>query len=336
MDHQRRPGLGFTLIELLVVVAIIGLLIALLLPAVQSARESARRSQCTNNLRQIGQALSSYESQWQTLPPLVVYDPKASTLFEYSVFARILPMIDQGALYNSLNFLAPLEASHTNPDDHPNHTVFATRLATLICPSDGGAGATTPTNYRINVGRGPYWAKPGQMMGNDTNASFYQGISRRMADYTDGLSHTAWVGERNVGDGVEQTFDRRRDVLPAEPDAANRLMFDQPYLGVCQASAGWPYGMIHDYSWSGWSWLTSSLSLTSYNHAMTPNYRVGDCGDANDTMLLGAMTARSFHPGGVHVLAGDGSVRFVSDGIAPAIWLGISTCNMGELNGSDF
>src|SRR5262249_45819413 len=95
MGSDRR---GFTLIELLVVIAIIGVLIALLLPAVQQAREAARKMQCTNNLKQIGLALHNYESTYNALP--------YSNFFGFSVSpqARVLPYLEQRALYDSINF----------------------------------------------------------------------------------------------------------------------------------------------------------------------------------------------------------------------------------------
>jgi prepilin-type N-terminal cleavage/methylation domain-containing protein/prepilin-type processing-associated H-X9-DG protein len=332
--RPRRTGVarGFTLVELIVALGVIGVLVALLLPAVQAAREAARRTQCLNNLKQLGLAMAAYESQCQTLPPLVVFGPPGGGPDpEYSALVRILPMLGQAPLFNAVNWDVPIAPGHGLPQSDPNATVSATRVATYLCPSDGGNGrAPAPTNYRLNVGRGPYWGPTGQLMGNDADGPFFHAQCRRAADFLDGLSHTALVGERDVGDGSEAQVTRARDLLPAEPGAARSLAVGRPYSDVCRASESWAFGQLNHYSWSGWTWVPHSLALTAYNHAMTPNSPVVDCGDANDTMLLGAMTARSFHPGGVHVLMGDGSVRFAADGISPATWSALATCSGSE------
>jgi len=332
--RSRRAPAGMTLIELLVVAGVIGILVALLIPAVQSARESARRTSCGSNLRQIGLALASYESQWQRFPSLVVFGPAPAPLQKYSVFVRILPGLGETPLFNSVNMSAPLGAMHYLPATHANYTAYATRLAVYVCPSDAGPGPPAPSNYRVNVGRGPYWGRDGTLMGNDTQGPFFSAFCRGAADFTDGLSDTVLVGERCVGGGVDSYTDKFRDVLPAEPSAANSLAVGQPYSVVCRASEGWAFAQVHPYPWSGWTWVPYSLSLTGYNHAMTPNYPVTDCGDANDAMLLGTVTARSFHSGGVQVLTGDGAVRFVRDGINPQAWQALSTCAAGDAPGA--
>src|SRR5881398_1412639 len=101
----RRPSSrGFTLIELLVVIAIIAVLIALLLPAVQAAREAARRAQCVNNLKQIGLALHNYNQSNDVIPPTAVNVPSVRTGYNnFSMKGRLLPFLEQSALYNALN-----------------------------------------------------------------------------------------------------------------------------------------------------------------------------------------------------------------------------------------
>src|SRR6478609_1726815 len=103
---RSKPSRGFTLIELLVVIAIIAVLIALLLPAVQAAREAARRMQCVNNLKQLGLALANYEGVAGTLPPSVVVAQNGSGFWSngWSINARLLPFVEQGGAFNSINF----------------------------------------------------------------------------------------------------------------------------------------------------------------------------------------------------------------------------------------
>src|SRR5262245_9694549 len=170
-----RRSRGFTLIELLVVIAIIAVLIALLLPAVQMAREAARRSQCRNNLKQIGLALHNYHDVYGVFPPgrmqpikgneaaaVGVYPGSICWLGQMSPQVMILPFIDGAAQFNTFNFLdARLRAS--GPTCLSNITAYAQRIELYMCPSEANDGivptATIGTisvraynNYRYNVG----------------------------------------------------------------------------------------------------------------------------------------------------------------------------------------
>src|SRR5271166_2078548 len=133
-----RSRRAFTLIELLVVIAIISVLIALLLPAVQAAREAARRSQCVNNLKQIGLALHNYISAQNVLPPGRINSHIAGLGNCWGAYAQMLPQLDQQVIYSSFNFNLPPDI-----DDDPsvttgmaNYTGFTTFINTLLCPTD--------------------------------------------------------------------------------------------------------------------------------------------------------------------------------------------------------
>jgi prepilin-type N-terminal cleavage/methylation domain-containing protein len=133
---KKSTSRGFTLIELLVVIAIIAVLIALLLPAVQQARESARKSQCINNLKQMGLALANYESSHTVLPPLVI-NPTAS--YNQNWIQMILPYMDQAPLYNQFNF-------NTFWDDPSQWSVTTQSIPAFVCPSaPPKAARTIPT-----------------------------------------------------------------------------------------------------------------------------------------------------------------------------------------------
>lgn len=197
MPIRRR---GFTLIELLVVIAIISVLVSLLLPAVQQAREAARKTQCKNNLKQIGLALSSYHDSFTTFPMgycagLPYVDGATDTANGWGWSAMILPYLDQGPLYNSFNFRGPVEAA----------SGIQTRIPAFICPSDNApegpiqiknAAGTLITNAAVTS----YGAVCG---GDDTGTTdptgsgvFFRNSRIRMSDILDGSSHTILVGER--------------------------------------------------------------------------------------------------------------------------------------------
>src|SRR5580704_7370538 len=130
---RLRSQRGFTLIELLVVIAIIAVLIALLLPAVQAAREAARRSQCINNLKQIGLAMHNYHQTYDCFPNGALISTSGANNYSWSAHARLLANLEQQSLYNAVNWsVGPINDTYGT---FANATVSATRLAVFLCPS---------------------------------------------------------------------------------------------------------------------------------------------------------------------------------------------------------
>jgi len=193
---RKQYRRAFTLIELLVVIAIIAILIALLLPAVQQAREAARRTQCKNNLKQLGLALHNYEGTHNVFP-----NQASSSMYGYSALAQILPFIDQGTLHKKMDFSQPLQLGRPwRPRVNP-YAVDIVRqpLAALLCPSESGIPIYTDrngtdwagSNYLVNGGSGlrtDYCSRK-----ND--GLFWRGSKTRFRDIKDGTSNTVFMAE---------------------------------------------------------------------------------------------------------------------------------------------
>ena len=307
----RREPRGFTLIELLVAIAIIGILVGLTLQGVQSARESARRLQCAANLRQIGLAMASYESVHRMFPPNELADRHGVVTNQTSGLAFILPYLEQRALFDSINFDFATIEDATAPTVE-NRTARNTRLAVFLCPSDGGRRHLT--SYRLNRGR--------RVSVNRILGPFSPGSSPAAAGIIDGISNTAFVSER-LGGGFSTNAGFPRDVrgLPVSP-----LDGDDEYETPCYNTSSWDWIAV-----SGRYWFYSSYHFTTYNHTALPNASRPSCGfDMPNNWTSGFHPPRSFHPGKVNVLYGDGRVGAVSDSVSLAVWRAAGTPSSGD------
>lgn len=305
MRTLRRSG--FTLIELLVVIAIIAVLIALLLPAVQQAREAARRSQCKNNLKQIGLALHNYHDTMNAMPPgwigvtLGAADHTGNNGFSWGTF--ILPYVDQAPLYGKINFSYGMT-------DSPNVDLLKQHLAVFQCPSDpkpdtfdtddtpsvtlatsnyaGVFGTIEPDNCEIPYGTVED-GKPSALTAQGqcvSNGAFFHNSLVRLRDFTDGTSNTIIVGERktwtNPTNTSEVVYGTWAGSVPGGEDAFARVIGHAGHL---------------------------------------PN-------EGHDAEDFG-----SSHVGGAHFVMGDGHVTFISQYMDEGVFNALATRSGGEVVG---
>jgi prepilin-type N-terminal cleavage/methylation domain-containing protein/prepilin-type processing-associated H-X9-DG protein len=335
MKTPPRHRRAFTLIEVLVTIGILSILVALLLPAVQSAREAARRAQCQNNLHQIGLALHSYHASENCFPTALTTDKRPNgALYAglYSVQSRLLPYLDQVALYNAINYATgtwPIDTYLAPPPrgylqlNSVNSTAYRTGIGIFLCPSDGGPFVRTGNNYRGNTGVGPSGATWVELP-DSGNGVFPEIGTITAARVTDGLSHTVAFSERLRGSG-RQPPDPERDMFKrlGVVNTADQLLM------ACRIAAR--PANTPGFATSGQWWFWTGRERTLYNHAQVPNGSIPDCTYGGMTPMIDMATARSRHPGGANVLMGDGSGRFVPDSIAQPVWRGLGTRNGGEL-----
>lgn len=331
--RSRRQAL--TLVELLVVIAIIGILAALLLPAVQMVREAARRAACLNNLKQIGIALQSYHAAHRVLPfgcgpDRDYWIPSLGTPDDrrYSAHSQLLPYLEQDNVYGVLDFrVAPFHPYVNAAMGHPevyaspeglvdNGRGAVVEIPVFLCPSD--LDQLEPpwghNNYRSC--NGSTWS------GRNGNGMFGQNSRTRFADVSDGLSNTAMFSERAKGTWNEFAYDARADLYDIggvwSEDAFRQA------CGTLTAETATPYD--HDYD-GGQTWLEGNMNWTRYNHVVAPN-RISCKNGITWTGV--AMAASSRHVGGVNVLMGDASVRFVDATIDEEAWQALGTIAEGE------
>ncbi|MDX2035076.1 MAG: DUF1559 domain-containing protein [Isosphaeraceae bacterium] len=312
---------GFTLIELLVVLVIISVLTGLLLPAVQSARGAARRVRCANNLKQIALALAGYEAAWNRYPPrrLTRMLPGGFANFT-STQSALLPYMEQGPLYDAINFQMILNTFADLDRPNVNATVASTTIGTFLCPDDGLAtlhrGAL---NYRANAG-----TCVGCVPDVD-DGLFITDIGTPAASVTDGLSHTLAFSEKLVGTRTGP-YSPGRDWIEWELPFGRTP--GRSWIPICASlsSAEIPLAKFD----AGASWLLAGGVYSLFFVLTPPNTPVPDCGWRLD-LGAGVFSARSLHPGRVAGAMADGSVRWFSSTIAPATWTALGTRNGGEV-----
>ncbi len=338
MSHREKRS-AFTLIELLVVIAIIAILIALLVPAVQKVRAAAARTQCLNNLKQIGIAVHNYESARRVYPPSFEFNGALATNNgSWSIHGRLLPYLEQDNAYR----IVDLTQSWS---DQKTTGVPQLRISTYICPSEvndtvrlsGGLPHVYPTTYGFNFGT---WFIFNPATGAGGDGVFFPNARIRPMGITDGLSNTMCATEvkaftsyfRNSASSPPAT-------VPTSPaDLAGFTGGAQFKLGSgLHSNTGhteWCDGRVHH---SGITTVFTPNTVVSYTHTDGNTYDIDynsiQEGKSDTLSTYAAVTARSYHEGLVNVLMMDGSARSVSDQVNLATWRSLGTRSGGEIVG---
>ena len=362
---------GFTLIELLVVIAIIAILIALLLPAVQQAREAARRTQCRNNLKQIGLAMHNYHDVAGMFPVYNIgqtngaSNPAAAecnTNGRISGLTMMLPYFDQAPLYNMWNFRYGFQNSAAIYLAHPNLPAVRNSIPVFLCPSDGNAGKNTAygsgvgnLNYAANFGwprnatgvAGERAIPPTSTTGNGKMAFPNGGTSifydTRHFGSSNDPNTSCNVRVRDFSDGTSNTAAYSEfliNVANASETDGRRMHIQSsqsPILATLPELQRQCANLPKTYStfslWLGGTWaVVDGNSNAMYQHLMTPNTR--SCYFNNQWWHHNMqLTPMSQHTGGVMVLMADGAVRFVSDNVDSRIWWAVGSRGEGDIVG---
>ncbi len=330
MSSRRR---GFTLIELLVVIAIIAILIALLLPAVQQAREAARRTQCKNNLKQLGLALHNYHDVAGRFP----YrqggtNPGNSN--EGSGLTMLLPYLDQAPLYNQISSTWTNSAGTVyapfgdTASDTTNYELWFVDIPAFLCPSSPNVKQTTGSRNHGLIHYGLSGGDSALMIsalaaaaqtppGGEANARrlvrglFGYQTNRSMADLADGSSNTIAMGEMTTARAAGS-----REILGATTRNKGDSIIDTPIACILTADKSRGEYLLSETNVSasrGGRWSRGTTNYIGINTILPPN--APSCSRTDSYGSGGQYPVQSRHTGGAHILMGDGAVRFVSENI---------------------
>jgi prepilin-type N-terminal cleavage/methylation domain-containing protein/prepilin-type processing-associated H-X9-DG protein len=321
---MKRRSRGFTLVELLVVIAIIGILVALLLPAVQAAREAARRSQCGNNLKQLGLALHNYHDSHKTFPPAKLANGQIASGNTNSLtggvknttgWAMLLPFFEQTAAHSQYNFnvcSSSAKQTHwTEPvmgNDMMNHAVYSARYEILECPSHSGAGETrtqdpgTENLYSMREAkRTSYFFSTGNY--TDDN-SIYPNISARRLSGMGAFGNDGAARMDDVSDGT-----------------SNAIALGESVGGRWKVNPEWgPWGLTGTRTCCHGSVQANDNTAVpgtplAYTAAQKRDFHINSAYNNDAQGRHFAWTFSSLHPGGAQFAMCDGAVRFLPETI---------------------
>lgn len=314
---------GFTLVELLVVIAIIGILVALLLPAIQAAREAARRTQCVNNLKQLGISLHNYHDTYKIFPSGMggtngpgwgtceLPGPGGNHTGGMSPYLAMLPYMEQDPLYQEIVTPYPNGATPWAAwgpySMQANYPPYQARIPGLLCPSDPGASQTG------GIGRVNYAHSRGDSINNNQNAQNPRGVFGRwsnigMQSVLDGTSTTIAFSEVAIYTTLHRLKGGYAIQAGLNTNPGGCLTRIAPdgisLLGVDTSS---------HYNMSGLYWPAGFPMIQGFTTVLPPNGP--RCAPSKGEWNWGVFSPQSYHPGGVNGCMVDGSTRFFADSI---------------------
>jgi len=305
--RQQVVRWAFTLIELLVVIAIIAVLIGLLLPAVQKVREAAARSQCSNNLKQIGLAIHNYAGTYNGRLPALTSDPTAANTGGYKggILITLLPFIEQQSLYNfAISNTGNTWDPWTNPPTN-NVAVRQTPVKTYQCPSD----FTLTNGWSSN--------QVGGWMGASYGANFQLFGKVRAGGNADAAQYNV----ANIPDGT-----------------SNTVAFAETYAGCNYPCSAQNTGNLWSYPGIDWAWQWQPVIGNSRTFGGGGNQCNWDAVPQNAPTKANCDKARaqSAHSGTTLIAVGDGSIRSISSSVSQLTWSRALTPDDGFVLGSDW
>ncbi|MBX6316115.1 MAG: DUF1559 domain-containing protein, partial [Isosphaeraceae bacterium] len=319
-----------------------------LLPAVQAAREAARRSQCTNNLKQIGLALHNYHSANNSFPiggGLCCNGIDTSTIHGPSSLVYLLGYMEQQPLANAFNFSMGAVIGATSDLTNINVTVTTSQINSFICPSDTGS-RTFPygTNYDASIGPQFNFYSITTSSAGVGVGMFASCVAYGLQDCTDGTSSTIAFGEALIGDNNVATLNGAEyyncQAWPTGSNSGRGSGADMVmpiavanlgnYIQRCNAAKAALTSQSND---RNSRWAAGRMAQGPFTSILLPpNSKNADCTQTSET---GMFAVRSRHSGGANILFCDGSVRFIKDSVNQVTWWALGSKAGGEVVSSD-